>query len=427
MYTRGQEPCDCGLKDEAGLPYKRAACCYRPTAGVALRTMYLMTCLANHAALFYPDPNNAFTDKEDVRQRHERQRQYTKALWPNDWQGRVNNTDNGAKQELCGKWIVLESLLRSWKAAGDKVLLFSKNMRLLDWVQFWVQFAGFNELRLDGKTPQHQRQSLVNQFNKDPKMFIFLISTQAGGVGLNLTGANKVVIFDPNWSPAIDNQAMDRAYRIGQTRDVDVFRLIGSGTLEEVIYGRQIYKTQAANIAYNNTEERRYFDGVEGEKGHEGELFGLANMFTLHETEHLTKTTIQQVNLDAASTQDEEVSKTLDLNGAEGEGDYAFLASMPSDKAAGSQGGKKLGAAASQGSSGASQTKRSKASSPEASRKKKAKTQEDQLLAEAGVNYTVDHQEVVRAASGSSTRAPKAKQTEGAAWPPPRKVRVEEA
>jgi hypothetical protein len=122
-------------------------------------------------------------------------------------------------------------------------------------------------------------QTIVNEFNSNSSAFVFLISTKAGGLGLNITSANKVVIADPNWNPAYDLQAQDRAYRLGQTRDVEVFRLISAGTIEEVIYARQIYKQQQANIGYNASVERRYFKGVQDQKELKGEIFGLANLF----------------------------------------------------------------------------------------------------------------------------------------------------
>lgn len=127
-------------------------------------------------------------------------------------------------------------------------------------------------------------------------MFVFLISTKAGGVGLNIVSANKVydlpfpprtprcpclissVLFDPNWNPAHDLQAQDRAFRIGQRRNVEVFRLISQGTIEEIVYARQIYKQQQANIGYDASSERRYFRGVQGSE--HGELFGLENIFS---------------------------------------------------------------------------------------------------------------------------------------------------
>lgn len=102
------------------------------------------------------------------------------------------------------------------------------------------------------------------------------------GIGLNITSANKVVIFDPNWNPSYDLQAQDRAYRIGQLRDVEVFRLISAGTVEEIVYARQIYKQQQANIGYNASTERRYFKGVQNDRTQKGEIFGMDNLLTFH-------------------------------------------------------------------------------------------------------------------------------------------------
>jgi hypothetical protein len=130
-------------------------------------------------------------------------------------------------------------------------------------------------------------QTIVDEFNSNPSAFVFLISTKAGGLGLNITSANKVVIVDPNWNPAYDLQAQDRAYRLGQTRDVEVFRLISAGTIEEIVYARQIYKQQQANIGYNASVERRYFKGVQDQKDLKGEIFGLANLFAPTNSEEI--------------------------------------------------------------------------------------------------------------------------------------------
>jgi hypothetical protein len=162
---------------------------------------------------------------------------------------------------------------------------------------------------------------LIDRFQNEADVFIFLISTLAGGTGLNLTAANRVVVFgtvnfswtrvfsthplvdaDPNWStrvfyaseeypltnaritdPAHDLQAIDRAYRFGQTRDVFVYRLLGAGSIEELIYARQVFKQQQMAIGYTASVQTRYFAGVPGDRKKQGELFGLKNIFTLHE------------------------------------------------------------------------------------------------------------------------------------------------
>lgn len=117
------------------------------------------------------------------------------------------------------------------------------------------------------------------------------------GVGLNITSANKVVIFDPNWNPSYDLQAQDRAYRIGQLRDVEVFRLISAGTIEEVVYARQIYKQQQANIGYNASTERRYFKGVQNKQTQKGEIFGLDNLLSFHADDIILREIINNTNV----------------------------------------------------------------------------------------------------------------------------------
>ncbi len=95
-------------------------------------------------------------------------------------------------------------------------------------------------LRMDGTTPVGQRQRLVDQFNSSTceQCFVFLLTTRVGGLGVNLTGANRVLIYDPDWNPSTDAQARERAWRIGQSREVVIYRLLTSGTIEEKIYQR---------------------------------------------------------------------------------------------------------------------------------------------------------------------------------------------
>ncbi|CAD6926263.1 unnamed protein product [Tilletia caries] len=122
----------------------------------------------------------------------------------------------------------------------------------------------------------------------------------AGGVGLNLTAANKVVIFDPHWNPAVDQQAQDRAYRIGQTRDVDVYRLVGSGSLEERVFRRQVHKQQLANLAYGGEKQERYFSGVKGVQGVDAEDFGMKSLFTFEPRKVPASGLIEEANIEEA-------------------------------------------------------------------------------------------------------------------------------
>ncbi|KAL0045771.1 hypothetical protein WJX82_003975 [Trebouxia sp. C0006] len=197
--------------------------------------------------------------------------------------GADNNFMTLSDSSTCGKMTALAKLLDLWyqQETANQVLVFSHSVRMLDIIEHLVIMTGYVYMRLDGSTKQQDRQTQVDQFNNSASVFLFLISTTAGGLGLNLTSANRVVIVDPSWNPAHDLQAQDRAFRIGQRRDVGVYRLVSTGTLEEMVYARQIYKQQAANTAIEGARERRYFEGVKGVPGQEGELWGLANLFKL--------------------------------------------------------------------------------------------------------------------------------------------------
>ncbi len=107
--------------------------------------------------------------------------------------------------------------------------------------------------------------------------------SRAGGLGLNITGANVVVVFDPSWNPAHDLQAQDRAYRLGQHRDVRVYRLITAGGIEENVYLRQVYKQQLSRNAVDGEKARRYFEAIQGQA--KGELFGVANLFAVRNSD----------------------------------------------------------------------------------------------------------------------------------------------
>jgi len=113
--------------------------------------------------------------------------------------------------------------------------------------------------RIDGDTNVASRQKMVNTFNNDSSYFGMLLTTKTGGVGLNLTGANRVVLFDPDWNPQTDAQARERAWRFGQQNSVTVYRLITAGTIEEKIYHRQIFKTALTNQVLQDPRQRRIF------------------------------------------------------------------------------------------------------------------------------------------------------------------------
>ncbi|KAJ3669650.1 hypothetical protein LUZ60_011600 [Juncus effusus] len=138
-----------------------------------------------------------------------------------------------------GKFELLDRLLPKLQRAGHRVLLFSQMTRLIDILEIYLQLHGFKYLRLDGSTKTEERGVLLKQFNApDSPIFMFLLSTRAGGLGLNLQTADTVIIFDSDWNPQMDQQAEDRAHRIGQKKEVRVFVLVSVGSIEEEILER---------------------------------------------------------------------------------------------------------------------------------------------------------------------------------------------
>mmetsp|Transcript_7652 Transcript_7652/g.22422 ORF Transcript_7652/g.22422 Transcript_7652/m.22422 type:complete len:1551 (+) Transcript_7652:1-4653(+) len=143
--------------------------------------------------------------------------------------------DKKLVQYDAGKLQALSTLLRSLKEGDHKCLIFTQMGKVLDVLEAFLSMNGHTYLRLDGSTGVDKRQRLMDRFNNDPKIFCFILSTRSGGTGINLTGADTVIFYDSDWNPAMDAQAQDRAHRIGQTRDVHIYRLITEHSIEENI------------------------------------------------------------------------------------------------------------------------------------------------------------------------------------------------
>ncbi|GAB5590463.1 DNA repair protein rhp26 [Umbelopsis nana] len=172
--------------------------------------------------------------------------------------------------EKSGKMVVVRALLSLWKKEGHRVLLFSQTRQMLDILEKMIRQLNYNYLRMDGTTAIQNRMLMVDQYNANSDIFVFLLTTKVGGLGLNLTGADRVIIFDPDWNPSTDVQARERAWRLGQKRSVTIYRLMTSGTIEEKIYHRQIFKQFLTNKILKDPKQKRFFDAS-----------NLQNLFTL--------------------------------------------------------------------------------------------------------------------------------------------------
>ena len=384
LIKNSGDDCDCGSGKKAGW------CCHATLEdGTKWQTWVFpaittLQKLSNHLAIIIPQgidpPDKQAKDLENLQ-----------IAIPDRWKDLYSNRDsilNYANPDYCGKWRILKKLLNFWhNEGGNKVLVFSHSVRLLKMLQMLFTNTSYTVGYLDGTMKYEDRYKVVADFNTDPTQFVFLISTKAGGVGLNITSANKVVVVDPNWNPTYDLQAQDRAYRIGQTRDVEVFRLISQGTLEEIVYARQIYKQQQASIGYNAMPARRYFRGVQDRKDQKGEIFGLSNLFAYQGESVVLRDIVNKLNISESRAgvrltsldldEDEELVKQEDDGGVEDAAISQLAAEIIGD--------------------GSSPRGQKKAKTPMADRSVAGKKHDpiQAILSSAGVQYTHENSEVI--------------------------------
>mmetsp|Transcript_21660 Transcript_21660/g.32245 ORF Transcript_21660/g.32245 Transcript_21660/m.32245 type:complete len:1962 (-) Transcript_21660:105-5990(-) len=171
----------------------------------------------------------------------------------------INFPDKRLIQWDCGKLQKLSQLLKQLKSGGHRVLLFTQMTKMLDILEHFLNIYGYTYLRLDGTTKPEQRQKLMERFNNNSKIFVFILSTRSGGVGVNLTGADTVIFYDTDWNPAMDLQAQDRCHRIGQTREVHIYRLVTKNTIEENILKKSNQKRQMNNMVIGDGEFNTQF------------------------------------------------------------------------------------------------------------------------------------------------------------------------
>ncbi|PIN09400.1 Transcription-coupled repair protein CSB/RAD26 (contains SNF2 family DNA-dependent ATPase domain) [Handroanthus impetiginosus] len=151
------------------------------------------------------------------------------------------------------------SLLGNLVPKGHNVLIFSQTRKMLNLIQESLTSNHYKYMRIDGTTKASDRAKIVKDFQEGRGAPIFLLTSQVGGLGLTLTNADRVIVVDPAWNPSTDNQSVDRAYRIGQKKDVIVYRLMTCGTVEEKIYRKQVFKGGLFRSATEHKEQIRYF------------------------------------------------------------------------------------------------------------------------------------------------------------------------
>ncbi|KAI0475169.1 recombinational repair protein [Xylariaceae sp. FL0804] len=184
-------------------------------------------------------------------------------FWPEDYVPKdARGRDRDIKPWYSGKMQVLDRMLaRIRQDTNDKIVLISNYTQTLDLFEKLCRSRGYGSFRLDGTMNVNKRQKLVDKFNDpDGSEFVFLLSSKAGGCGLNLIGANRLVLFDPDWNPAADQQALARVWRDGQKKDCFVYRFIATGTIEEKIFQRQSHKQSLSSAVVDAAEDvERHF------------------------------------------------------------------------------------------------------------------------------------------------------------------------
>ncbi|XP_077002890.1 DNA excision repair protein ERCC-6-like [Tamandua tetradactyla] len=202
----------------------------------------------------------------------------------------IDQATDDTLMEESGKMIFLMDLLKRLRDEGHQTLVFSQSRQILNIIEHLLKNRHFKTLRIDGRITQLlEREKRINLFQKNKDYSVFLLTTQVGGVGLTLTAATRVIIFDPSWNPATDAQAVDRVYRIGQKENVVVYRLITCGTVEEKIYRRQVFKDSLVRQTTGDKKNPfRYFSKQE-----------LRELFTIEDFQN-SATQLQLQSLHAA-------------------------------------------------------------------------------------------------------------------------------
>lgn len=227
----------------------------------------------------------------------------------------------------CGKLQKLAILLRRLKSEGHRALIFTQMTKMLDILEAFINLYGYTYLRLDGSTQPEERQTLMQRFNTNPKFFLFILSTRSGGVGINLVGVDTVIFYDSDWNPAMDQQAQDRCHRIGQTREVHIYRLISESTIEENILKKANQKRALDDLVIQsgsyNTEFFKKLDPMELFSGYRS-----LHIEKLHK-EGATNVESSEVRMGDLSNADVEVA----LKQAEDEINYMALKKVEQEEA----------------------------------------------------------------------------------------------
>jgi E1A-binding protein p400 len=211
----------------------------------------------------------------------------------------------------CGKLQILNKLLSDLKQTKHRCLIYTQMTKMLDILELFLKSHSYTYLRLDGTTKLIEKQILTERFNTDEKIFVFILSTRTGRIGVNLTGADTVIFYDSDWNPTIHAQIKDRCHRIGQTKDVHIYRLINRNTIEENIFK----KSNQKSLLGDSMIDENSFDINPFKKNNIQQLFDQSSIIQRNEYQeqlnfnHLTLTdddlTVRQFEEVLTSVEDE--------------------------------------------------------------------------------------------------------------------------
>ncbi|KAI1372683.1 SNF2 family domain-containing protein [Hypoxylon crocopeplum] len=237
--------------------------------------------------------------------------------------------DRRLLQYDCGKLQALDRLLRKLQSGGHRALIFTQMTKVLDILEQFLNIHGHKYLRLDGATKVEQRQILTDRFNHDPRILCFILSTRSGGLGINLTGADTVIFYDQDWNPAMDKQCQDRCHRIGQTRDVHIYRLVSEHTIEANILRKASQKQMLDDVVIQEGGfTTDYFNklsvrDVIGATADEGDVVGDAMDRVLGGVENSDQRTVGRVLEQAEDREDVDAAHVAEKEIQEDEADFA--------------------------------------------------------------------------------------------------------
>lgn len=256
---------------------------------ICLYLQHYSRCIAAHALLLMPEDNESDRQKAADRMRLLR---YYLGNRVSALDGPITVLEQDA--DVSCKLNVALKLIREYEQNGHKTIIFYESLRLGAILQRWATNKGLVFEVIDGSITNGLRQDAVDRFNKNTSCSIFFISKKAGGTGLNICGADRVLIFEPCWNPTLDLQAGDRAHRLGQKRVVHITRLVVENTIEHYVFKTAISKTQISNAILDNTREE--WRVKEGEVGSMHAMLSMGDAFT-DENESMTKN-IQVIKAD---------------------------------------------------------------------------------------------------------------------------------